>query len=38
MSHDNIMVIWHFKKLCFWKNQKEVFNRLNSFSWVELEV
>ena len=31
------MVIWHFEKLYFWINFKEVLNWLNSASGVELK-
>ena len=30
------MVIWHFEKLCFWINSKEMLYRLNFASWVKL--
>ena len=33
-SHDDTMDIWRSKKLCFWKNHEEVFNWLNSVSWI----
>ena len=36
-SHYDTSDIWHFKKLCFWKNLNEVLNQLNSASWAELE-
>ena len=34
-SCDNTTIIRHSKKLCFWKNHKEVFNWLNFASWAE---
>ena len=35
-SRDDIIVIWHPKKLWFWENYKEAFNWPNSVSWIEL--
>ena len=31
-----LQIFGALKKLCFWQNREEVFNRLNSTNWVEL--
>ena len=38
VSRDDTTDIWHFKKLCFWRNHKQMFNWLNSVSWIKLGV
>ena len=34
-SRNDTTDICHSKKLCFWRNLKEMLNQLNSASWVE---
>ena len=36
--HNDTTDIWHFKKWCFWKNHKRVFNQLNFVSSIVLRV
>ena len=36
MSRDDISGLWHSEKLRFQKNLEDMFNQLNSVSWVEL--